>query len=227
MARYGEDVVAFRERLKAHGRRSCACCKIWILLYCASAVQLCTRLAGHPHRGGRTRMRAPHHPIIRAVDRGWVIESHECQLELGGPVAPSWDRDASRIEGNSGAAQTQSRRTFDPPARRLVSGQRAVKTMKAPSAGHSSVGFYVRSLPLRELVFGVGGEHRGLKLQCRLVRPLKRSMHSSPKSALAAATSAQSISSNPVAVTGARPLLPIAAPDRDRPARGPAPLGPG
>jgi hypothetical protein len=33
-------------------------------------------------------MRAPHHPRIMAVDRGWVIECRECQLEARGGQLP-------------------------------------------------------------------------------------------------------------------------------------------
>ena len=29
-------------------------------------------------------MRAPHHPIIRTVDRGWVVLCPECRLEARG-----------------------------------------------------------------------------------------------------------------------------------------------
>jgi hypothetical protein len=34
-------------------------------------------------------MRAPHHPMIRPVDRGWVVECRECRLEArGGQLLP-------------------------------------------------------------------------------------------------------------------------------------------
>jgi hypothetical protein len=34
-------------------------------------------------------MRAPHHPMIRTADRGWVVECRECQLDArGGQMLP-------------------------------------------------------------------------------------------------------------------------------------------
>ena len=170
-------------------------------------------------------MRAPHHPHHQGCgSRLGHRVSVSANLKLAGASCSQLGSGcfSNRRKQRSGSDTiTPDLRSSRTPAR-IGDSSRSKKTMKAPSAGHPSGGLLCQ-IPSRwrELVFGVGGEHRGLKLQCRYSHTTTKAIDAfvaEIRLSSCAATSAQSISSNPVAVTGARPLLPIAAPDRDRPA---------